>query len=62
MPKKLVVTVKGKRPADATLEKLLKLRQYLTLAEIGQLWGISRQRVWALEKRAKELRDGLKAG
>lgn len=48
------VTVKGKRPADATLEKLLELREHLTLAEIAQLWGISRQRVWALEKKAKE--------
>jgi len=51
------VTVHGRRPADATLEKVLELREHLTLQEIATLWGISRQRVWALEKRAKELRD-----
>ncbi len=57
MKKNFVATLQAKRPADATHEKLLKLREYLTQAEIATLWGITRQRVCALEKRAKELRD-----
>ena len=53
MGKKFLATIEAKRPADATLEKVLELRKNLTLAEIGKLWGISAQRVWALEQRAK---------
>ena len=53
MDKKFIATIEAKRPADATLERVLELRKSLTLAEIGKLWGISPQRVWALEMRAK---------
>jgi predicted transcriptional regulator len=54
MSKKEVVTIEGKRPADATPEKALELSKNLTQEEIGKLWGISRQRVSQLIKRARQ--------
>jgi len=54
MSKRFIALIEAKRPADATFEKVLELRKSLTLAEIGKLWGISPQRVWKLEQRAKE--------
>jgi len=53
MGKKFLATIEAKRPADATLERVLELRKSLTLAEIGKLWGISKQRVWQLIQKAK---------
>ena len=53
MGKKFVVTIEAKRPAEATLQKVLELRKSLTLAQIAILWGITPQRVWALEQKAK---------
>jgi len=53
MTKKFIATIEAKRPAEATLKKVLELRKSLTLAQIAKLWGITPQRVWALEQRAK---------
>ena len=54
MAKKFIATIEAKRPAEATLKKVLELRKSLTLSQIAKLWGISPQRVWALEQRAKK--------
>lgn len=51
---KKVITTQGKRPADATPEKALELSATLTQVEIARLWGISRQRVNQLIKKAKK--------
>ena len=53
MPKVINYLITGKRPADATLEKVLDLRAAgLTQAEIARLWNISRQRVGQLIAKA----------
>ena len=49
------ITTEGKRPADATFEKALELSKTLSNAEIGRLWGISRERVRQLIKKAKSM-------
>ena len=55
MGKKLFsITITGKRPADATPEKALELSRSLTQEEIGELWGISRQRVQQLIAKARK--------
>ena len=51
---KRFITINGKRPYDATPEKALELSKTLTQAEIAQLWGVSRQRVQQLIKKAKK--------
>jgi len=48
-----VITIQGKRPADATPERALELSKTLSQVEIARLWGISRQRVNQLIKKAK---------
>ena len=53
MGKKFIASIEAKRPAEATLQKVLELRKNLTLAQIGTLWNITPQRVWALEQKAK---------
>ena len=55
MTKRFMAIIEAKRPADATYEKVLELRKLLTLAKIAEMWHITPQRVWALEKRAKQL-------
>jgi len=54
---KKVISIEGKRPADATPEKALELNKAITQAEIGRAWGISRQRVNQLIKEAKKKAD-----
>ena len=44
----------GKRPFDATPEKALELHEVLTLQEIANRWGISKQRVHQLVKKARQ--------
>jgi len=51
--KQKFITIQGKRPADATPEKALQLSKTLSQVEIAKLWGISRQRVSQLIKKAK---------
>ena len=51
--KKKVITIEGKRPADATPERALELSKTLTQADIARLWGISRQRVQQLIQKTK---------
>ena len=58
------VTIEGKRPATATLYKLLELRKSVnpttgkkwTQEDIGKLWNVTRSRVSQLEGQAKKLR------
>ena len=50
---KKVISIEGKRPAEATPELALKLSQTLTQADIARLWGISRQRVQQLIRKAR---------
>jgi len=48
-----LITILGKRPADATPEKALELSKTYNNAEIGRLWNISRERVRQLINKAK---------
>lgn len=55
--KKLVIINYGvcKRPADATPERALDLyKQGWSMAQIGRLWDVTRQRVWMLIQKAKQ--------
>ncbi len=48
------VLVEGKRPIDATPEMALELSRSLKQTEIAKMWGISKQRVNQLIKKAKQ--------
>jgi len=42
------------RPKDATPEKALELSKSLTLQQIADAWGVSKNRVWQLKQQAKK--------
>jgi DNA-directed RNA polymerase specialized sigma subunit len=50
---KYQIIVEGKRPLDATPERALELSQTMKQTEIAKMWGISKQRVNQLIKKAK---------
>jgi len=54
---KKVISIPGKRPADATPEKALELSLTLTQVEIAKLWNISRQRVHQLIRKALKVKE-----